>query len=107
MVKGVHNWLLQRVSALILAVYSVFLLGFILHEPISYQGVNALFARSCMKIATVFVFLSLLAHAWIGLRIVITDYIKPLWIRLPLHVAIVLSLLGYVIWGIEILWGML
>lgn len=58
-----------------------------------------------MRYATLLALLSLIAHAWIGIWTVTTDYIKPLWLRLSMHGLVILALLLYVVWGVHIIWG--
>ncbi len=41
----------------------------------------------------------------IGMWQVLTDYVKPLAIRLPLQLIIVVALLVYVIYGFVVVWG--
>ncbi len=104
--NGLSTWLLQRVSALILGSYAVLLIGFLIcHTPLSYADWSALFACRFVKIATIMVLLSLVAHAWIGLWTVITDYVKCSCMRLGLELGLALGLLAYLLWGIRVLWG--
>ena len=104
--NGLSDWLLQRVSAVMMLVYTVFLLFFLcLHPNLQYLEWKALFVTPFMKIVSVLVLLSLLAHAWIGLWIVFTDYVKCIVVRLILQILVILLLLGYLIWGIMILWS--
>jgi succinate dehydrogenase / fumarate reductase, membrane anchor subunit len=49
--------------------------------------------------------LSVYYHAWIGIRDVLMDYIKPVSIRLSLQVLVILALFAFTIWSIAILWG--
>jgi succinate dehydrogenase hydrophobic membrane anchor protein len=43
-------------------------------------------------------------HAWIGVRDIFMDYIKPTGVRLVLHSVVVLLLIGYAGWAAQILW---
>jgi succinate dehydrogenase / fumarate reductase membrane anchor subunit len=45
-------------------------------------------------------------HAWIGVRDVVMDYVKSAALRLAIYAGVILSLLLYVIWSVQILWGM-
>jgi succinate dehydrogenase / fumarate reductase membrane anchor subunit len=49
---------------------------------------------------------SLLYHAWVGVRNIFMDYIKPVGLRLTLHVLVILALAWYGAWAVQILWGM-
>lgn len=104
--SGLHDWLLQRVSAVVLAAYFIFLaVFFISHSSIDYPTWHGLFACMAMKVFTIMALIAFLAHAWIGLWIVTTDYIKPLCLRLPIQVGVILACLGSLVWGVSILWS--
>ncbi len=57
------------------------------------------------KVFTILTLFSILVHAWIGMWQVLTDYVKPLAIRLVLQLAIVVGLLAYLIYGTIVVWG--
>jgi succinate dehydrogenase / fumarate reductase membrane anchor subunit len=48
---------------------------------------------------------ALLYHAWVGVRDIYMDYIKPVGVRLALQFASAAVLVAYLGWTIEILWG--
>ena len=50
--------------------------------------------------------LSLFYHAWVGIRDIVMDYVKSAAVRFVIHVLVILALLLYAIWSVEILWGM-
>jgi succinate dehydrogenase / fumarate reductase, membrane anchor subunit len=102
---GLRDWMAQRISAVILAVYTLVLLVSLLMLPeLSYGTWAGLFASSWMKVATVLAILALIYHVWIGVRDIYMDYIKPTSIRLILQVATIVALLGYAAWAVIILW---
>ncbi len=104
--NGLKDWLIQRISALVIAIYSVFLLVFIcFHTPLTYSVWSALFHHEVMRIASMLMLLALSLHAWVGVWTVTTDYIKCYIVRLVLQVAVVLFLLICFIWGISMIWG--
>jgi succinate dehydrogenase / fumarate reductase membrane anchor subunit len=104
--NGLRDWLVQRVSAVILAAYTVFLLGFIIFHPgLDFYTWQLLFANNWMRIFSLLALLSLVGHAWVGMWTIVTDYIKQAGLRLVVQVAIILALIVYLFWGIEILWG--
>ncbi|HVY05451.1 MAG TPA: succinate dehydrogenase, hydrophobic membrane anchor protein [Burkholderiales bacterium] len=103
---GLTDWLAQRVTAVIMAVYVIVFVGMLLAcTPKSYDDWHRLFAHQAMRIATLVFFLSLFWHAWIGMRDILMDYIKPTGVRLVLEVAVVLVLVAYAIWTVQILWS--
>jgi len=104
---GLRDWLVQRISALVMAIYSVLLAGFLLWQPyVDYDIWTALFSYLAMKSFTLLFLLSLFYHAWIGVRDIVMDYIKPPGIRLTVYVLVILALFMYAIWSVQILWGM-
>jgi len=104
--NGVSDWLWQRVSAVILALYTVFLAGYILFHPgLDFAAWQTLFACNAMRVFTLLALLSLLIHSWIGIWTILTDYIKFFTLRLLLQIALVLALGLYLVWGIQILWS--
>lgn len=104
---GLKDWLAQRITALVMAVYVIVFVGILLAcTPHSYEDWRALFAHQPMRIATLVFFLSLFWHAWIGMRDILMDYINPTGVRLGLEVAVVLVLAGYAVWVVQILWSL-
>lgn len=104
--NGLRDWLVQRVTSLILTAYSLFLLGYImLHAGLDYSTWQGLFSHTGMRVFTVLSLLSLAWHVWIGMWTIATDYIKPTAIRLAFEIMVIIALFACVIWGIAILWG--
>lgn len=104
--SGLSDWLIQRVSAIILALYTVFMVGYLLFNPgLDYIAWSGLFAQTWMRIFSLLAFLSLAAHAWIGLWTVVTDYIKPTGIRFAVQIVIILAIFVFLVWGVQVLWG--
>lgn len=103
---GYRDWLVQRITAVIIAAYAIFLMLYVLiNQPIGYAQWQVLFGHAVMRIATFVVLLSILWHAWIGLWTIFTDYVKPKNIRLLLEIIVCVLLIVYLIWCFEILWG--
>jgi succinate dehydrogenase / fumarate reductase membrane anchor subunit len=102
---GLRGWLVQRVSALVMAVYVlVFGAAVVATRPIDHAAWKQLFSPGWMRIATLLFCVSLLLHAWVGMRDILMDYVKPTGLRLALEVIVVLALVGYAGWAFEILW---
>ena len=103
---GWKDWLAQRMTAVVMALYTLLLLGIALYEGgIDYATWTGLFAHPAFRIATLLFGLALLWHAWIGMRDIWMDYIKPAGLRLTLETATVIVLVGYLAWLVEVLWG--
>ena len=104
--NGLKDWLVQRVTAVYFAAYSLFLIGYwIMHAPLQYAVWHGLFQSWLVQIATLIALLSVLLHAWIGLWTVTTDYIKCTAVRLSVQLLVALLLMSQFIVGIMILWG--
>ena len=104
--NGVHDWLLLRASAIIINLYVLYILGFFVTAPeLTYDIWRGFFATSITKVFTLLTLLSILVHAWIGLWQVLTDYVKPLAVRLVLQLAVVVALLVYLLYGTIVVWG--
>ncbi|OCQ51777.1 Succinate dehydrogenase hydrophobic membrane anchor subunit [Photorhabdus australis subsp. thailandensis] len=103
---GIHDWLLLRASAIIIVLYVIYILGFVaVTSDITYEVWRSFFSSSITKVFTVLALFSILAHAWIGMWQVLTDYVKPLALRLVLQLAIVVALMAYLIYGTIVVWG--
>ncbi|MGF6853021.1 succinate dehydrogenase, hydrophobic membrane anchor protein [Paraburkholderia sp. CI3] len=103
---GLRDWLAQRVTAVIMAVYTVILLvWFFGAQDFSYEGWASIFATQWMKLATFVTLLSLFYHAWVGIRDIWMDYVKPVGVRLTLQVLSIVWLVACAAFAAQILWG--
>ena len=104
--QGLRDWLIQRVSAVILTVYTLGIVIFLAcHTQLDYSTWHSLFAQWWMKIATLFVLLALVYHAWVGMWTIVTDYVKPFVLRLLINVIILSALITFFFAGLLIFWG--
>ena len=107
---GVKDWILQRITAVILVVYTLVLgIGALVTPEFTYENWVRLFNFEVLsfplgKLLAMLAFLSLAYHAWIGVRDIWMDYVKPTGIRLALQVLTVLWLVGSVVYAAQILW---
>lgn len=112
--NGVQDFLIQRVSAVILGIYTIGLLGWFIGTPVvDFTTWQALNACTSMRIINTLVLLSLVVHAWIGVWSILTDYVTPARslgayataLRLVLEVVAFLWLFGSLAWGAVIIWA--
>lgn len=104
---GLRDWLVQRVTAVVMAAFALLMLFIVLfHRPEHYGAWKALMSQQWMRLASLLFLLALFWHAWIGVRDVFMDYIKPAGLRLALLVGVVLLLLTYALWSVQILWSL-
>jgi succinate dehydrogenase / fumarate reductase membrane anchor subunit len=103
---GWRDWLVQRVSAVVMALYTLLVLGLLLwHGGLEYGAWKATFANDLFRLATFVFMLSLLWHAWVGVRNIAMDYLKPVSVRLTFQVAVIVALVAYAGWTIQVLWA--
>jgi len=104
---GLRDWLAQRVTAVIMIVYTVIILSTLAGLPqMDYWQWKVLWQTSLVRYATVLFMASLLLHAWIGVRNIFMDYIKDPALRLTLYVLVIGALSWYAVWFVQILWGL-
>jgi len=111
--SGVYDWLVQRISAVVLLAWFGFAAIFITtHSPMTYEAWRDLFTHLSMRIFTLVAMLALCAHAWIGMWTVATDYLTPKMLggkatvlRLLFQLAVLAVMAVYLIWCIQILWS--
>mgnify|MGYP001794396830 CR=1 FL=1 len=104
-VSGLRAWLVQRVSAVYMLVFIVFLLiHFLLDPPHSFLAWHDWMMSPGISITASVFFAALLAHAWVGARDVILDYVHPIVVRIFVLALLGLGLMGIAAWVIRILW---
>jgi succinate dehydrogenase / fumarate reductase, membrane anchor subunit len=104
---GLRDWLAQRVTAVVMFLYTLFFLAVLVILPkFDYWHWQALWMVDVMRYATVVFLASVYYHAWVGMRNIFMDYIKDAGLRLMLHAFTILALAWYAAWSVQILWGM-
>jgi succinate dehydrogenase / fumarate reductase membrane anchor subunit len=102
---GLRDWLSQRVTAALMALFTVaVILQVLVPGEMSYDKWAGIFSRQWMKVLTFVVIISLVWHAWVGVRDIWMDYIKPVALRLALQVFTIVWLVGCAGWAIQVLW---
>jgi succinate dehydrogenase / fumarate reductase, membrane anchor subunit len=103
---GMRDWLAQRVTGIVMAIFTVVLLvSFLTGQNFTYEGWAGLFARQWFKLFTMVTFFGLYYHVWVGVRDIWMDYIKSVGTRLILQFASMLWLLACAAWTVQILWS--
>ena len=102
---GLRDWLAQRVTAALMALFTLALIvQVLLPGEMGYDKWAGIFSRQWMKVLTFVVIVSLLYHVWVGMRDVWMDYVKPVAVRLVLQVFTIVWLTGCAGWAIQVLW---
>jgi len=103
---GLGDWLMQRFTALVMAIYTIVALGYLLAQaPRNQADWKAMFAGGFFRVATMIFFAALAYHAWVGMRDILMDYLRATSLRLTAEVVVGIVLVAYVVWAAAILWG--
>lgn len=111
--SGLYDWLVQRATAVILLAYFLCIGGFLLTHPnLDYAQWHAYFTSTFMRIFSLLALIAMVAHAWIGLWQVTTDYFterqigaKAIFVRLIVQSVCGVTAFAYLVWGVQVLWG--
>ena len=119
-----RDWLSQRITATLMALFTLVLLVQVLVPWYArdrdgarillpqggelqiggYEKWAGIFSQQWMKVLTFVVIVSLAWHAWVGVRDILMDYVKPVGARLVLQVATIVWLVGCAGWAVQVLW---
>ncbi len=103
---GLRDWLAQRLTAVVMLLYTLVLGGMLLATPaLDHAAWRGLFTPQWMKLATLVFLLSVYYHAWIGVRNIFMDYVKHSGVRLALYLLVIAALVAYAAWSAQILWS--
>lgn len=104
---GLRDWAVQRVTAVVMLVYAVVFLLFLLGMAGAddYAEWQAFFSRVWVKVFTQTTFIALFLHAWVGIRDLWMDYIKPFGLRMLLQSFTVVWLVACAVYSIYVIWG--
>ncbi len=92
---GLRAWVVQRFSAVYLAGFVLYVLAcWSQRVETGYTAWRAWMAEPLHWVATLVFVVALLLHAWVGMRDVLLDYVRPLALRL-LMLALVGLVLGF------------
>ena len=103
---GMRDWLSQRVTAVLMPLFTVVVLAQVVFTSaaMGYDAWSAIFSAQWMKVLTLVFFVALGWHAWVGVRDILMDYVKPAAMRLVLQVFTIVWLIGCMGWAIQVLW---
>jgi succinate dehydrogenase / fumarate reductase membrane anchor subunit len=103
---GLGDWLAQRITAVVMAVYTIILIAsFLSARDFSYDGWAHLFSLQWMKVSSFIALLALFYHAWVGMRDIWMDYLRGTAIRLICETLTIIWLVGCAGYALQILWS--
>ncbi|MBB2896758.1 MULTISPECIES: succinate dehydrogenase, hydrophobic membrane anchor protein [Pseudomonas] len=111
--SGLYDWMAQRVSAVVLAVYFLFIIGYlILHPGLTFEQWHGLFSHTLMRIFSLLALVSVCVHAWVGMWTISTDYLTTMAIgkgatavRFLFQAVCGFAMFAFFVWGVQIFWG--
>ena len=111
--SGLSDFVVQRATAMILTVYTAWVLGFFLLTPeIDHAGLVAFFTNFPMQMFSTLAVLSTIGHAWVGLWTIGTDYLRPSHglgsaadpLRIVYQALCLLIMAVYLMWSLSLIW---
>ncbi len=104
---GLRDWLAQRVTAALMALFTLLVLVQVLFSKgsIGYDLWAGIFAAQWMKVLTFTVIIALIWHIWVGMRDIWMDYVtSSVALRLVLQILTMVWLVACAGWAIQVLW---
>jgi len=102
--SGLGAWTIQRLSAVYMVVFFIYVLvQYLNSESVSYSAWVNWVAYPFNNIAIGLFILSMLAHAWVGSRDIILDYVKPFSFRMIKLGVTAFLLLAMGLWALNVL----
>ena len=102
---GLRDWLSQRITGVVMALFTLaVIIQVLMPGEIGYDRWAGIFAKQWMKVLAFCVIVSLAYHAWVGMRDIWMDYVKPVGLRLALDIFTIAWLVGCAGWAIQVLW---
>ena len=104
---GLRDWLAQRVTAGLMALFTLVVLAQVLltKGPVGYDKWAGIFSSQWMKVLTFSVIVALIYHVWVGMRDIWMDYVtSSVALRLVLQIFSIVWLVACAGWSIQVLW---
>jgi succinate dehydrogenase / fumarate reductase membrane anchor subunit len=102
--QGLRMWVIQRLTAVYMALFTVFILGYLMSgESLDFQRWRLFMGSPMTMTAWSLFFLSLLLHVWVGMRDAILDYVQTFAIKIFVLAVLALGLVSMAIWALRVL----
>ena len=101
---GMRAWLTQRLTGLVMAIYSVMVvIRFLSVRPENYESWVSFFQPIWWRIASLIFWIALSLHAWLGIRDVFKDYVPNYALQMVLQKILIVLLWVYLAWAVWLL----
>jgi len=112
--SGLADFVVQRVTAVIIGLYALCVLGFFLVTPgVGHGQLVGYLGSTSMQLFSTLAVLATAAHAWIGMWTIGTDYIQAHYFgshatafRLFYQAGVITLLFVYVAWSLQLFWSL-
>jgi succinate dehydrogenase / fumarate reductase, membrane anchor subunit len=102
---GMRDWLMQRITAVVMVLFFLtILISSFVSSSSGFLWWGYLMANPVMQTFAMITFVALAWHAWVGMRDIWMDYVKPTGLRLCLHALTIIWVLGCLLYAIRVLW---
>lgn len=110
--SGRSDFMIQRATAMVLTPYTFLIMGFFLITPeINHAVLVTFFFNWPMQIANSLAMVAIVAHAWIGMWTIGTDYLLQAhvgkhanFIRSSYQSLCIVALCIYLVWAFRLVW---
>lgn len=100
--SGLMAWVVQRATAVYLGLFLGYLLiHFTLQPPVDHAALKAWVTQPLVSAGLLLFIPVLLAHAWVGIRDVLIDYVHPLGTRVLLLSLFAFCFLASGLWALK------
>lgn len=101
---GLGEWIVQRVTAVYILLYLLAMLLLFMLFPVQQHADWLLLSDNMLfRVTTLLFIVGLLAHAWVGLKSVFLDYVKPTGLRFVLLMLLAVLISSMVIWSLLVI----
>jgi succinate dehydrogenase / fumarate reductase membrane anchor subunit len=95
-------WVVQRVTAVYLALFgSYVVLYFVFSPPADHAALRGWVGQPLVGVGLLLMVVLLLSHAWVGIRDVFMDYMRPLGLRVAALSVVALVFLASGLWAVQ------
>ena len=92
---GLRDWLVQRVTAVVMLLWTLVVLGALMWSGgFDHASWKTLWAGEFFRLLSFLFVASVLWHAWVGVRNITMDYLKPVGLRVAVQSAVDLARRG-------------
>jgi len=106
--SGLSDWYWQRLSAVVLLLLlplPFFLMVAVYSGSVDQQGLLDILDHVVSRVLHTVLILALMIHAYMGLKVILEDYVHMLAWRIPLIASVLVMMSGFGVWWLAIIWA--